>query len=106
MKLAVIAAAILSSISRAGCFETTSQASAGRARDSLIPKRSRLKARIAHGCRFRSAAAARERSRGHYHPAGVSGAGDRQSRLRPRSLSGLKDLIADADALSGGKNCG
>jgi hypothetical protein len=42
MKFAVIAAAILSSISRAGCFETTSQGSAGGAPDSLIPKRSPL----------------------------------------------------------------
>jgi hypothetical protein len=42
MKFAVIAAAVLSSISRAGCFETTSQGSAGRAPDSLIPKRSPL----------------------------------------------------------------
>jgi hypothetical protein len=71
MKFAVIAAAILSSISRAGCFETTSQGSAGRAPDSLTPKRSRLKARIAYGCRSLSAAAARERSRDHQHPAGV-----------------------------------
>jgi type IV secretion system protein TrbE len=51
--------------------------------------------------RFLSAVAARERSRDHYYPAGVSGAGDRQSRPRPRSLSGLKDLIADADAFIG-----
>ncbi len=106
MKFAVIAAAILSSISRAGCFETTSQGSAGRAADSLIPKRSPLEGQDCTRCRFLSTAAARERSRGHYHLAGVSGAGDRQSRLRPRSLSGQKDLIADADALSGGKNCG
>jgi hypothetical protein len=34
MKFAVIAAAILPYISRAGCFETTSHGSAGRAPDS------------------------------------------------------------------------
>jgi hypothetical protein len=42
MNFAVIAAAILSAISRAGGFETMSQGSAGRAPDSLIPKRSPL----------------------------------------------------------------
>jgi hypothetical protein len=44
MKFAVIAAAILSSISRAVCFETTSHGSAGPAPGSLM--RSRLKDRI------------------------------------------------------------
>ncbi len=39
MKFAVIAAAILSSISRAACFVTTSHGSLGRAPDSLFPKR-------------------------------------------------------------------
>jgi hypothetical protein len=45
MKFAVIAAAILSSFSRAGCFVTTSHGSAGRVPDSLIPKRSPLEGR-------------------------------------------------------------
>jgi hypothetical protein len=42
MKFVVIAAAILPAISHAGCFETTSHGSAGRAPDSLIAKRSPL----------------------------------------------------------------
>jgi hypothetical protein len=42
MKFVVIAASILPSISHAGCFETTSQGSAGRAPDSLIAKRTPL----------------------------------------------------------------
>jgi hypothetical protein len=41
-EFAVITAAVLSSISGAGCFETTSHGSLGRAPDSLMPKRSPL----------------------------------------------------------------
>lgn len=39
MRFVIIAAVVLSSISLAGCFETTSLGSAGGARDSLSSKR-------------------------------------------------------------------
>jgi P-type conjugative transfer protein TrbL len=38
-----------------------------------------------------------------HHPARVSGAGDHQSRPGPSSLSELKDLVADGDANSPGR---
>jgi hypothetical protein len=38
-----------------------------------------------------------------HHPAGVSGAGAHQSRPGPSSLSELKDLVADGDANSPGR---
>jgi type IV secretory pathway VirB10-like protein len=48
MKFAVIDAAVLSSIPHAGCFETTSPDSAGRAPDSLFPKSSPLEGQGLH----------------------------------------------------------
>jgi hypothetical protein len=64
MKFAVIVAAILSSISRAGCFVTTSHGSLGRAPDSLIAKRSPLEGQDCTRVPFPQC------SGGHYHPAG------------------------------------